>query len=413
MPAPCHPWCDEIMTDVPDTRTAAVRLASAALVLAVVALVVLLFVPAENVPLRVVVLAVSGVVSPLLTVVALLLLITPALGLGRRYEASVVTATAVAFTADLFFVLALSASVDESDAGVARSVFGSLTWAFGLVSAAGFATLATLLLFVLLRRDDGTRPVAAAVISAVLALVITPFLVWSLAAPLITVFPALAVLIIAVVRPARGRPSPQLELRPSPSGRPGRLLTAQVRVLAAASLAYTAVVWVGAVAASIAATGTDAATSSLGTASGAGQLAVLPLMLAGALVAQARAITTRAVRVGTLAATAVVAIAATVMVVGYTPDGDIFMRNLALLALAVGAWCASIVWALTLRLPTASRVGLGVAALLGGSVVYLFGAAMTAGIPVALVSGFLVFGGARRLLRATPATSPATLPASA
>jgi hypothetical protein len=90
----------------------------------------------------------------------------------------------------------------------------------------------------------------------------------------------------------------------------------------------------------------------------------------------------------------------------------VFMRNLGLLSLAVGAWSASTVWALTPALsPAARTVACGVA-LLGGAVVYLFGAALSAGITLALASGFLVLGGARRLLRPSPATSPATLPAS-
>jgi hypothetical protein len=394
------------------TGGAAVRVSATALVIAVVAVAALVFAPAMPQPLRIAVLAASGVVAPLLTVVALLLLITAVRPLGRRFETAVVTATAVAFVADLLFVLSLSVSSDEGDVGAPRSAFGSLAWEFALASAAGFATLVGLLLYVLLRGGGVMRRRTAGVVSGLIAVIVAPLLVWVIAAPITTVLPALAVAVVALVRSGARASRPRLGLRPGPHGADSRQLVRRVRTLAAASLGYSAVVWVGAIGASVAATGTEGATSSLGTASGAAQLAVVPLLVAGAIVAASRAPAARPVWIGTAASVALVMAVSIAMVVGYTPDGDVFMRNLGLLSLAVGAWSASTVWALTPALsPAARTVACGVA-LLGGAVVYLFGAALSAGITLALASGFLVLGGARRLLRPSPATSPATLPAS-
>jgi hypothetical protein len=393
-------------------RGAAAALAATALALTVVALVALMFAPAMPLPVRAVVLGVSGVAAPLLTVVALLLLVTPALRLDRRFEAAVVAAAAVAFVADLLFVLSFSAGMDEADAGTARSLFGSLTWLFALTSAAGFATLTALLLFLVFRRPAGMPRRPAIVASIVAALLAAPFLVWSISSPLTAVLPALAVAIVALVPPRpRGHPDGTTPAARLPRAA-GRLLVPRVRTLALAGLGYTVVVWAGAIGTSIAATGTDGASSALGVAAGAAQLAVVPLLVAGSLVAEAHTSRRRTLWIGTAVALAGVCATSTAMVVGFDPDGDLFVQRLAVIGVAVGAWATTIAWTVTARLPSAARVAAASVALVGGSVVYLFMVALSAGIPLALVGAFLVLGGARRLLRVAPATSPATLPAS-
>jgi hypothetical protein len=413
------------MTDSAAGPAAAARLAAIALVLGAIAFVAV-FLPDPGPTVRVAVLVVSGVASPLLTVVALLHLVATPLRIGRRYAASVVAATAVAFSSDLLFVLALRESVEASDAGLQPSAFGLLTAVFGLVSAVAFAALAALLLSALLRRDGGMRPFGAGVVSTLVATVISPFLTWSLAAPAVTVFPAVAVAAAALAALRRGR------VITAARGESVALAT-RVRALGAGSLAYTAVVWVGAVATAVGATGTDAATVAYRVAFGAGQLAVVPLLVAGLLAAEhqhraaqpdRRAAGAGAaagagdpawhdpgvavLRASTVVAVAVVGAGSVTLVRGL--DDSALLVAVGVVSVAVALWTAAVAWVDAAGMPAASRLGLAAVVLLGGAIVYFIGVGMAAGITLALASGFLAFGGARPG-RGT-ATSPATSRAS-
>jgi hypothetical protein len=403
--------CTRIMT-IRSPRSAAATVAATALVFCALSIVITVFAPDLPTALRIAILVVSGAAAPLLSVVALLLLVSPALRLGPRHEAALAAAAAVAFVADLLFVLSFGVGMDEADAGTGLSLFGSLAWLFGLASAAGFAAFTALMLFALLRRTPGMVTWVAAIVAGVVALVAAPFLVWIFASPLTAALPALAVTIAAFYDPSLARRLPPAPLRPIADA---RRLAMRVRTLGLASFVYTVVVWVGAVSASIAAAGTDAAGTALGTASGAAQLAVVPLLLAGTIVVEARSAgDIRPLWIGTATSVGAVVAVGIAMVAAFTPDGDVFVRGLGVLALAVGLWFGTLAWALGAGRSTGVRVMLSLAALLGGAVAYLVGAALTAGITLAFVSGFLAFGGTRLVVRRLPTTTtPARLPASA
>ncbi|MCU1542308.1 MAG: hypothetical protein JWM50_173 [Microbacteriaceae bacterium] len=393
-------------------RSAAATLAATALVFCVLSLLLMFSSSGMWAPLRTAMLVVSGVAAPLLMMVALLLLVSPALRLGRGYETGVAAAASLAIVGDLLLVLSFSVGMEEGDTGNTPSLFGGLTWVFALVSAAGFAAFTALMLFAVLRRRPGSAGWVAAAISGGVAIIAAPFLVWSFASPLTATLPALAVAVAAFYDPSAARRLPGARLRTVADA---RHLARRVRTLALSSFVYTVVVWVGAVSASIAATGTDAAGPLLGTAAAAAQLAVVPLLLAGTIVVEARSAGgTRPLWIGTAASVGAVGVVAVSMVAAYGPDGDAFVRGLGVLALAVGVWLGTLTWALGADRTTPARGALAAVAVLGGAATYLLGAALTAGMTLALVSGFLAFGGTRLVFRRpTTTTTPETLPASA
>jgi hypothetical protein len=217
--------------------------------------------------------------------------------------------------------------------------------------------------------------------------------------PVTVAVAALAVTVVALVRPRRVAPEAAARAVDWPP------VLRRVRTLALASLAYTLAVWVGSIGASVAATGTERATSALGSAMAVGQLAVVPLLLAAALVAVTRSPAHSTVLwAGFAVGTAGVAVGSALLY------GDTFLAGVTLLSLAVGVFAAASVWASTDRRATAVRVCLAALALVGVALLYAVFAAMTGGISLALVSGFVAVGGVTLVARLR---SPGTLPASA
>jgi hypothetical protein len=216
--------------------------------------------------------------------------------------------------------------------------------------------------------------------------------------PVTVAIATLAVTVVALARPRRTTREAAVRTVDWPP------VLRRVRTLALASLAYTLAVWVGSIGASVAATGTERATSALGSAMAVGQLAVVPLLLAAVVVSVTRSPAHSTVLWSGFAVGTVGVAAGSALL-----SGDTFPAGVALLSLAVGVFAAAVVWASTERRATAVRICLAAPALVGVALLYAVFAAMTGGISLALVSAVVALGGATLITRLR---SPETLPAS-
>ncbi|WP_229733178.1 hypothetical protein [Conyzicola nivalis] len=371
------------------------QLAGASVALGLAWLVSLAIVGEAPVALEIVRVLLGAVLAPVLAIVVGVRLVAAPLALTHRVRralqaSATVGVIALALTANSFVV-----GVDDSEAGRPRGLFASLTSAYILVSVLGFAAAIALVLFLLLRRRLSFR--ASVAVAAPLGVVAAPLVAVTLLGPGAVIGLSLVVFAYAVLP----RLSGVFRLPPAtPRTVAVEPLRDRVILLAAISLAVTLVVWCGGFALSIANTGTDAATTSLGLASAVGQLAVLPLLWAFSLVIgfwQPRV--ERAALRGSAAANAVVVVVVSAMVATYSSEGDGYVLLLLVLSAGVGFWAGSIAWALWQARRPAERIALSVVAAVAATVTYAMLAALTAGIVLALVSGLLAFGGARFLLR--------------
>lgn len=372
----------------------AARLAGAGFLLAAVWVAVSIGFSWQLVPaLRIGLQVLGGVGAPMLTVAALLVL------LGRRTSVLVVTTSAVAFVSFLFFSLSFSIGLDERDAGGELGLFGNSTWLFGLLTLLGLAALTAQLVLPGIRAAV-QRPRVALAVAIGLGAFSAPFAAIALLAPITVALAALAVTVVALARSSR----PRAARTPAAPVADPPLLLLRVRILAASSLASTLVVWIGSIGASIAATGTPGATAALGSAMAVGQLAAVPLLLAGTLVVGARVGgDIRTLWIGFGVGAGGLAVVSSLM----TLDAGAGSIDLIVaLSVFVGAWASACVWVLT------ARVWLALVTLVGVAVLYAALVGMTGGIALALVSGFLAVGGAGVVARRARTTSPGMLPAS-
>jgi hypothetical protein len=364
------------------------------------------------------------IVAGALTVAAVLQLVRPSRVLGRGAFPVVAVAAALAFSAETLLPWSFGAGMAEADAGGKRSVFSTLTGVFAMTACAGFGIAAALLVFGFMRADargpradtgDGGGSVpapgggsvpalpTALTVAALAGLVAGP----GLTAALYTsgaLLPSLAVFLTAVLTVDRPEPAGGLLADPRVVGAP---VWARVRLLAAASVAYTVVVWGGGLAVSIAGDGTDVATSALGVASGAAQLAAVPLLWAVTLVAALRLRPSARLLSGAFVVAAVGVTAASVaIVVGYSPASDHYVPLLVALGLSVGVWLGAIAISLTRGWAGFERALIVAIAIVGGTGAYITGAAILGGITLLAVSGCLVVAGTRAL-RGRPRPVPA------
>jgi hypothetical protein len=340
----------------------------------------------------------GAVAAPLLAIVAGLRMLTPALRPPNwagswLLATSAVAVIALALTADSFAV-----GFDDAEANRPFGLFAALTTVFALTSVAGFAAALGLVFFVLLRRRSSLR--ASVAVAIPLGVLAAPLVAATLLVPGTVVAFSLVVLGYALApRLARAFRLPAAA-RPLAAVEPVR---GRVVSLAAASLAITLIVATAGIATSIAASGTDAATVGLGVAGTVGQLAVIPLLWALGLVLEFwLPRVSGAVRAGFAVASATVLGSVIAMLVGYSPQGDRYVQLLAVLSLGVGVWAASVVWGLYPAFSMPARIAAAAATALLAGCGYFGFAAVTAGIVLALASGFLAFGGARLLLRQSP-----------
>lgn len=410
-------------------RTSSAELAATAVIVAVAWYISFVFGAGMPGWARVPLVVVGGMVAPTLASVAAVRLVAPALAFSRRRTLVVAVALALAFVSIGLVGVSFSVGMNDADAGRPAGLLASLTTAFAAAAVLAAATAIALLLFGLLRRDrpaaprqrgvdpaaarpGGTVPAAprpsvrrATVVAVGVSILVTPFVLLALLAPLSIVLLCVGVAVFALlpVGPRTGQPR-----RPAATAVPAGVRD-RVTLYAAVSLAVTLVVWTGGVAASIRGTGTDAAGTSLGVAAALGQLAVVPLLWAATLAVAARAaVPARTVRVGFVAASVLVVLATVVMVVGLSPDGDLYLRCVAVVCLGVGVWAGTAGWAVTAGRPPASRAMFVAVVVLAAAVLYGMLVALSGGVSLALVSGFLAFGGARLLLRSSPGTLPAS-----
>jgi len=371
------------------------QLAGASTVLGLVWLVSLVVLSNPPPAVEVVRVALGAVLAPLLSIVVLVRLVAPPLRLTHRLRRLLQASAAVGVIGLALTGNSFAVGFDDADAGRPASLFVSLTMFYVFASLAGFAVATAVVLFVLIRPRLTT--VQSLAIAAPLSAVAAPLIAGTLLVPGSVIALSLVVLAYALL-PALSR---TFALRPTE-----RALVAvepirdRATLLAGASLAITLVVWTSGFATSIANTGTDAATSSLGVASAAGQLAVIPLLWAVALVLGVRVpATTSTSRIGLAVASATVVGAVLAMIIGYSPAGDSFLLLVGVLSLGVGFWAASVAWALYPAFARPARIAIGVVVAAAVALAYAMFAALTGGIVLALASGFLAFGGARVVLR--------------
>ena len=392
-------------------RISTVALAGIAVVVSVAWYISFVFGVGMPTGLRVGLVVVGGVAAPSLAVFAAVRLAAPALGLSRTQARALVALATLAFAAVALVGVSFSVGMDEGDAGRPKSLLGSLTGPFALAAILATAAAVTLPMFTVLRRRRLGVPAATAIAAGV-GVVATPLLLVSLLSPASIVGLCVVVFVFALVRSMPRAPRPAGSADASAVAvRPPDLSAVRARVtfFAGIALATSLVVWTTGLGVSIRGTGTDLAGSALGISAALAQLAVVPLLWAATLAVAARLPRSAdAARIGFAAASVVVVVSVAGMVVGFSPAGDVYIATAGVLSVGVALWAGAIVWSLTAAGPTGARAGAAVVSVVAAAAVYAVLVALSGGVTLALVSGFVAFGGSRLLLRSSPATLPAS-----
>ncbi|MET4583551.1 hypothetical protein ABIE21_003077 [Conyzicola nivalis] len=392
-------------------RISTVALAGIAVVVSVAWYISFVFGVGMPTGLRVGLVVVGGVAAPSLAVFAAVRLAAPALGLSHTQARALLALAILAFAAVALVGVSFSVGMDEGDAGRPKSLLASLTGPFALVAIIATAAAVTLPMFAVLRRRRLGVPAATAIAVGV-GVVATPLLLVSLLSPASIVGLCVVVFVFALVRsmpraegPAGSADDSAVAVRaPDISA-----VRARVTLFAGIALATSLVVWTTGFGVSILDTGTDVAGSALGISAALAQLAVVPLLWAATLAVAARLPRSAdAARVGFAAASVVVVVSVAGMVVGFSPAGDVYIATAGVLSIGVALWAGAIVWSLTAAWPTGARAGAAVVTVVAAAAVYAVLVALSGGVTLALVSGFVAFGGSRLLLRSSPATLPAS-----
>ena len=371
------------------------QLAGTSVVLSVAWLVSLVLVGEAPAPVETVRVLLGAVLAPLLAIVVFVRLVAGPLALSHRQRRLLQATAAVGVIALALTANSFVAGVADSESDRPAGLFVSLAVVYVLSSIAGFAVAIAVVFFVLIRRRLSTLQSLA--VAAPLAAIAAPFVAVTLLVPGSVIAASLVALAYTLL-PVLSR---TFTLPPAESTSVAiEPVRERVILFAGVSLAITLAVWAGGIALSVANTGTDVATSSLGYASAAGQLAAIPLLWAvSLLVGLRRPATTATARLGVAVASATVAGAAIAMIVGYSTDGDRFILLAGVIGLGVGFWAATVVWALYPAFSTPARLAVGAVVAIGGAMAYAMVVALTGGIVLAIASGFLAFGGSRVLLR--------------
>jgi hypothetical protein len=371
------------------------QLAGASVALGIAWLASLVLAPASPGAIEVVRVLLGAVLAPVLAIVVGVRLVAAPLALTHRLRRALQASATVGVVALALTANSFVAGADDSEAGRPAGLFASLTTAYIVASVLGFGVAIGIVLFRLFRRRLAVRPSFA--VAVPLAAIAAPFVAVTLLGPGAVIALSLVVFVYTLLPRLSGAFTLPPAPRPSVPVEPVR---DRVILLAAVSLAVTLIVWTCGISLSIAASGTEAATTSLGLASAAGQLAAIPLFWAVSLVIGfRRPAVARAARIGSAVSSGIVALVVVAMVAGYSAGGDAYVPLLLALSAGVGFWAATIVWALWHSWRPAARIALSVSAALAAAVVYAMFAALTGGIVLALASGLLAFGGARFLLR--------------
>ena len=392
-------------------RISTVALAGIAVVVSVAWYISFVFGVGMPTGLRVGLVVVGGVAAPSLAVFAAVRLAAPALGLSHTQARALFALATLAFAAVALVGVSFSVGMDEGDAGRPKSLLGSLTGPFALAAILATAAAVTLPMFTVLRRRRLGVPAATAIAAGV-GVVATPLLLVSLLSPASIVGLCVVVFVFALVRSMPRAPRPAGSADASAVAvRPPDLSAVRARVtfFAGIALATSLVVWTTGLGVSIRGTGTDLAGSALGISAALAQLAVVPLLWAATLAVAARLPRSAdAARIGFAAASVVVVVSVAGMVVGFSPAGDVYIATAGVLSVGVALWAGAIVWSLTAAWPTGARAGAAVVSVVAAAAVYAVLVALSGGVTLALVSGFVAFGGSRLLLRSSPATLPAS-----
>jgi hypothetical protein len=263
---------------------------------------------------------------------------------------------------------ALSLSADVSDGFIPPNILSTLTWPLAAVAVATAAGLGCILL-------SGAMKRTALVI--VLGLFAAPALVGIIAIGLALWAVSLGLVLTSVALTPRA-PAPAPAPAPSPVAS-----IALARHLAVASLVLFVAGWAAALIVSIAATGTNAATTALASGVAAAQLAAVPLLVSLTLLF-ARPVP-RYVWATVVLASAAVAAASVVRIISPSSDGGRFVVELLVVGAVVGSWLAALTFA-TLRLPAGMRAVIAVLCVLVAGQVWIGAVATSAGLVIAVAA---------------------------
>jgi len=413
-PAPADASVAEPVTEPADPsarskrRTSTVALAGIAVVVSVAWYISFVFGVGMPVGLRLGLVVVGGVAAPSLAVFAAVRLTAPALGLSRTQARVLFALATLAFAAVALVGVSFSVGMDEGDAGQPRSLLGSLTGPFALAAILATAAAVALPVFAAVRKRRLGVPAATAIAAGV-GVVATPLVLVSLLAPGSIVILCVTVFVFALVRSRPRAPRPAATSAVVVRSPDHSAVRARVTLFAGIALATSLVVWTTGLGMSIRGTGTDVAGSALGISAALAQLAVVPLLWAATLTVAARLPRAAdAARIGFAAASVVVVVSVAGMVIGFSPAGDAFILAAGVLGVGVALWGGAIVWSLAAAWPIAARVGAAGVAVVAAASLYALLVALSGGVTLALVSGFVAFGGSRMLLRPSRATLPAS-----
>ena len=393
----------------PKRRASTVTLAGIAVVVSVAWYISFVFGLGMPTGLRVGLVVVGGVAAPSLAVFAAVRLAAPALGLSRAQARALFALATLAFAAVALVGVSFSVGMDDGDAGRPKSLLGSLTGPFALVAILATAAAVALPMFAVLRKRRLGAPAATAIAVGV-GLVATPLLLVSLLSPASIVGLCVVVFVFALVRSIARAPRPAGPASAVAVRAPDlSAVRSRVTLFAGIALATSLVVWTTGLGVSIRGTGTDVAGSALGISAALAQLAVVPLLWAATLTVAARLPRSAdAARIGFAAASVVVVVSVVGMVIGFSPAGDVYIATAGVLSVGVALWPGAVVWSVTAAWPAGARSGAAVVTVVAAAAAYAVLVALSGGVTLALLSGFVAFGGSRLLLRSNRATLPAS-----
>jgi hypothetical protein len=448
---------------------AAVALSAAALVVSLTFTVAFVMGSARQTPevMTAILVCVAALVPTLLLAAAVALLRGSLRG-GAPQRIAVLLAGGLGFAAFGLAVGSWSVGFDEADAGVPFSTFANLAGPLALAAIALVSAAITTLSFLVGQRP--AHPAARVLVTAVVSIPVTLTALVSAVTPMVQPLVATAVLVLAALllgardrsgsigvqglptpagsaeagRPAdstaAGRPAESamgawaagpVSTQQPPSPPQLRAARGRATILAAASLAFTVVVWGGALFASVLFEGQPEATTVMTAAGGAAQLAAIPLLWCASIVISARRPAGKRLWTAAVLSSTLIAGAGTALTVVANPDGVLFFALLPVLALAAAVWAAAVIWPVVrgddIHLQRtqlheqsstgvqshsrAGRLALTLTLALGAGFAYVAFVGMTMGIGLAVISGLLTFWGVRAALQPRPApnVSPAPL----
>jgi hypothetical protein len=305
------------------------------------------------------------------------------------------TGLCVALPALQLVVAVFSASFEAADEGVPAGPLARLALPALAVALAGFATAIGALMLTLNRALGAWRPVLAGMLGAGPAAYLFVFPLQAIWLPV-----ALGVwLTVGFTRRAQATAGAKATAAPDAA----RL----VGPLAAAGLGMVMLVWAVGAWVGIATAGTETATTAMGVAAGAAQLAAVPVFLSAALLLRSTGRQGAPTRPLSLILTAAgLAAGAAIALVGMSPDGGALYLGSAISGGALGLWLAFVVASVVPGTPV--RIVVAIGAVVAAEVVWFLLVPLTGGVALGAIAVALLLTRRRPAARFSPARAAAS-----